>query len=55
MDSKAAPSGRIQHRSTVAARPEGQSFPWSNTTGNDSRNDAFKKGAIFAVASPSED
>ncbi|EMS55764.1 hypothetical protein TRIUR3_03819 [Triticum urartu] len=41
--------------SAVTARPEDQSFPWSNTTGNESCDDAFKKGASFVAASPSED
>ena len=55
MRSKAAPSGRIRHRSAATARSKDQSFPWSNTTGNESRDDAFKKGTSFAAAGPSED
>ena len=52
---KAAPSGRIRRRSAATARSKDQSFPRSRMTGNESRDDAFKKGMIFAAAGPSED
>ena len=55
MCSKAAPSGRVRHRSAATTRSKDQSFPWSRMTGNESRDDAFKKGTIFAAAGPSED
>ena len=55
MRSKAAPSGRIRRRSAATARSKDQSFPRSRMTGNESRDDAFKKGTIFAAAGPSED
>ncbi|KAE8786307.1 Subtilisin-like protease [Hordeum vulgare] len=50
-----APSGRLRHQNAVTARSEDQSFPWNNMTGNESRNDAFKKGASCAAAGPSKD
>ncbi|XP_044374599.1 uncharacterized protein [Triticum aestivum] len=37
-----------RHRSAATARSEDQSFPWSRTTGSESRDDAFKKGTSFA-------
>ena len=52
---KAAPSGRVRHRSAATACSKDHSFPWSRMTGNESRDDAFKKGTIFAAAGPSED
>ena len=55
MGSKAAPSGRIRHRSAAIARSEDQIFPWSNTTCNESRDNAFKKGMSSAAAGPSKD
>ena len=55
MGSKAVPSRRIRHRSAATAQPKDQSFPRSNTTGSESRGDAFKKGTIFTAAGPSED
>ena len=55
MCSKAAPSGRVRHRRAATARSKDQSFPWCRMTGNESRDDAFKKGTIFAAAGPSKD
>ena len=55
MRSKATPSERIRRRSAATARSKDQSFPRSRMTGNESRDDAFKKGTIFAAAGPSED
>nr|XP_020200876.1 translation initiation factor IF-2-like [Aegilops tauschii subsp. strangulata] len=55
MRSKAVPSGRIRRRSAATARSKDQSFHRSRMTGNESRDDAFKKGTIFAAAGPSED
>nr|XP_020190766.2 serine/arginine repetitive matrix protein 1-like [Aegilops tauschii subsp. strangulata] len=55
MHSKAVPSRRERHRRAATARSKDQSFPRSHMTGNDSRDDAFKKGTIFAAAGPSED
>ena len=55
MRSKTTPSGRVRHRSATTARSKDQSFPRSRMTGNESRDDAFKKEMIFAAAGPSED
>ena len=55
MRSKAAPSGRIRRWSAATARSKDQSFPRSRMTGNESLDDAFKKGTIFAAAGPFED
>ena len=55
MSSKAAPPRRLRRQRAATARPGGQSFLWSNTMTDESRDDAFKKGTIFAAAGPSEE
>ena len=48
-------TNRVLQSGAFTARPEYQSFPWSNTTGNESRNDAFKKRTSYAAGGLSED